>query len=410
MCEVCFYVKWNKVAKIIQGESQEPWISLFSMYKEWFWASLSVSVLKLPNSFSPFVQEPFCPNPLHPVLQWCTQWHRKELGKPLCLAFQAGEEQPCTRDIKNKMTLKVLLQVYQHLHIPKALLAGKPSLLCHQPTPWPWAMRQDQTSGTAGASLPVQGNACMTGIAQALWGHQQRCLCPDPNALTSFPRLHHSHGQQTAGEAAEWCSSPWEGSAQLRSLKRCLESLCVGSFYFYQSLPITSEGHWYPQLICTISNHLHCICLGSVWSISNPPQGLEPVKTKHPAPDTAFQISNQSCSILTTISKAAWATAHTWDSALQGSYPEFKSCRNYESASLRFGFLRFFPHLIQNEVFKVFHYLCVSGWYFFFISGVWSPVEFYRQAPSNTKEKYLTSKIIFQSGYWQSDHLLDLEL
>lgn len=40
------------------------------MHKEQFGTSLSVSVLKPPISFSPCVQEPFCLNPLHPVLQW----------------------------------------------------------------------------------------------------------------------------------------------------------------------------------------------------------------------------------------------------------------------------------------------------------------------------------------------------
>lgn len=51
----------------------------------------------------------------------------------LSVAFWAeGEDWLCTAYVRSKkMTMKVLLQVYQHLHIPRLLLADNHSLLCH---------------------------------------------------------------------------------------------------------------------------------------------------------------------------------------------------------------------------------------------------------------------------------------
>lgn len=202
-------MKWSKVAKTIHGESQEPWTSLLSMYKD-FQLPCLLSVLKPSISFSAYGQEPFCLNPLHPFLQWCIWCHHKEVGKPLCLAFQAGEDQLSTVHIKSERTVKISLQVYQHLHTAKLPWAGKHSLLCHQPT-----LGNETTQDQLKWPVALQGLHSLSRAVAVLvtkWLHNMNCisslgiwkcissLCPDPNGLTSLPRLHHSHLQQTAGE------------------------------------------------------------------------------------------------------------------------------------------------------------------------------------------------------------------
>lgn len=135
------------------------------MYKEQLGTFLSVSVLKPPISLSPYVQEPFCLNPLHPVLQWdASSATIRKWANPSVWHFRQKERINSALYIMSKTTVQVLLQLYQHLHIPMLLLAGKHSLLGHQPTPWHWAMRQHEASwtrpngsGTAGALLPAPG-------------------------------------------------------------------------------------------------------------------------------------------------------------------------------------------------------------------------------------------------------------
>lgn len=184
------------------------------MYKEQIGTFLSISLLKPPVSFSPFMQEPFCLNCIlsssdassASIRKWANPslWHfrqKERINSALCT-------------LKSKTTVQVLLQVYQHLHIPRLLLAGK-----HKP-----AVSPTNTSTLGNETTRDQ---------------------LDPNALTSFPELHPSQLHQTAGETGRWCSSPREGTPLLWSLKHWLEFLYVRSFY--HSASINSEGHWYPS-------------------------------------------------------------------------------------------------------------------------------------------------------------------
>lgn len=159
------------------------------MYKD-FQLPCLLSGLKPLNSFSPNGQEPFCLNPLHPFLQWCIWCQHKEVGKPLCLAFQAGEDQLSTVHIKSERTMKILLQVYQHLHTPKPV--GQASSACcvtNQHLTLGNETTQDQLEGasdTPETSLPVQGSGS-AGNQMVAWHEISslgiwKCissLCPD---------------------------------------------------------------------------------------------------------------------------------------------------------------------------------------------------------------------------------------